>query len=173
MFAEGSEDELELGGGGSGGAGDLQGRESDVSMEHKMIPLPNDFNEFSNNNDVKNSAEITRENLKLTLKPAEQLYASDKFLKQEQIDAYDRFKYIGEKRIGDQLNGMKITEDLSFAKAREMVLERGSLPPELEIREYGVYAKCNIARGAKYGPFQGKWAGMPQDPRFAWEVSFI
>ncbi|GJQ86122.1 hypothetical protein Trydic_g15276 [Trypoxylus dichotomus] len=161
---EGSEDELEL------TTSNLEGRESDISMEHKMIPLPNDFNEFSNNNDVKAGSEIARENLKLTLKPVEQLYASDKFLKQEQIDAYDHFKYMAEKRIGDQLNGIKITEDLSFGKARESVLEKGCLPPELEVREYGVFAKCNLARGAKYGPFQGKWAGLPQDPRFAWEV---
>lgn len=136
-----------------------------------MIPLQNDYSEFSNNNDLKNATEIARENLKLSLKPVEQLYASDKFLKQEQMDIYEHFKYISDKRIGEQLNGMKITEDLSFAKAREMVLERGCLPPEMEVREYGVFAKCHIGRGAKYGPFQGKWAGMPQDPRFAWEVS--
>ncbi|KAK9729834.1 Zinc finger, C2H2 type [Popillia japonica] len=155
-MTEGSEDELEL-----TTINSESHRESDISMEHKMIPLPSDFNEFSNNNDM-NTAEITREHLKLTLKPVEQLYANDKFLKQEQIDHYDHFKYVNDKLIKDQLNGIK--------KAKEMVLEKGTLPPELEIKEYGVFAKCNIARGAKYGPFQGKWAGLPQDPRFAWEV---
>lgn len=69
----------------------------------------------------------------------------------------------------DVLNG-KI--DIFYLRAREIILASGSLPSELELRETGVFAKISICKGTRYGPFQGKWASVPQDPRFAWEVSF-
>lgn len=67
-----------------------------------------------------------------------------------------------------QVNG-KI--DLFYLRAREVILASGSLPGELELRENGVFAKALISKGTRYGPFQGKWASIPQDLRFAWEVS--
>jgi ecotropic virus integration site 1 protein len=45
----------------------------------------------------------------------------------------------------------------------------GAVPCEVELKE-GVVAKSLIPKGTRYGPFQGKWAGVPQDARFAWEV---
>lgn len=61
--------------------------------------------------------------------------------------------------------------DIFYLRAREIVLASGSLPSELEFRETGVFAKLAVCKGTRYGPFQGKWASVPQDPRFAWEVS--
>lgn len=77
----------------------------------------------------------------------------------------DLQKYPSESK---QANG-KI--DLFYLRAREVILASGTLPGELELRENGVFAKTSISKGARYGPFQGKWASIPQDPRFAWEVS--
>lgn len=83
------------------------------------------------------------------------------------------YKYISEdKSFGDHhQNGLNM--DLMYLRAREVVLASGVLPSELEIREKGVYARVTISKGTRYGPFQGKWAGSPQDTRFAWEVSTI
>lgn len=61
--------------------------------------------------------------------------------------------------------------DVAFARARDVVMACGVLPQELEIRDGGVFAKGNIEKSTRYGPFQGKWAWQPQDQRFAWEVS--
>lgn len=71
----------------------------------------------------------------------------------------------------DDLQNGKI--DMYYLRAREIVLASGSLPSELELRETGIFAKVLISRGSRYGPFQGKWASVPQDTRFAWEVSTI
>ncbi|XP_065174278.1 histone-lysine N-methyltransferase MECOM isoform X2 [Atheta coriaria] len=46
----------------------------------------------------------------------------------------------------------------------------GLLPPEVELRKDGVFAKTVIPKGTKYGPFEGKWASQPQEVKFAWEV---
>ncbi|KAJ8980783.1 hypothetical protein NQ317_019449 [Molorchus minor] len=62
--------------------------------------------------------------------------------------------------------------DIFYLRAREIILASGTLPPELELRENGVFAKGNISKGTRYGPFQGKWASSPQDTRFAWEISY-
>jgi hypothetical protein len=34
-----------------------------------------------------------------------------------------------------------------------------------------VRARKDIPRGARFGPFLGKWASEPFNPRYAWEVS--
>lgn len=60
--------------------------------------------------------------------------------------------------------------DIAYAESRESVLKAGNIPSELDLRENGVFAKRNIGKRTRYGPFQGKWAGYPQDRRFAWEV---
>ncbi|KAJ8941483.1 hypothetical protein NQ314_010387 [Rhamnusium bicolor] len=68
---------------------------------------------------------------------------------------------------------IKLPEDLfekSRDEAREIILASGTLPGELELRENGVFSKTNICKGTRYGPFQGKWASIPQDTRFAWEL---
>ena len=44
-------------------------------------------------------------------------------------------------------------------------------PPELDIELGSVYARTQILRGTRYGPFLGKWTNEPIDKRFAWEVS--
>lgn len=60
-------------------------------------------------------------------------------------------------------------------KAQDMVV-----PSELLVRSRreregreGVWARSFIARGVRYGPFAGKWASLPADSRYAWEVCKI
>lgn len=48
--------------------------------------------------------------------------------------------------------------------------------PEVEVGSPGVdgplvRARKDIPRGARFGPFLGKWASRPDNPRYAWEVS--
>jgi len=52
------------------------------------------------------------------------------------------------------------------------------VPSELLVRtrrdrdgREGVWARTSIARGVRYGPFAGKWASLPADSKYAWEVS--
>lgn len=52
-----------------------------------------------------------------------------------------------------------------------MLLGNNVVPPELDATDGGVFAKTLVPKGTRYGPFQGKWAGIPHDARFAWEVS--
>lgn len=50
-------------------------------------------------------------------------------------------------------------------------------PSQVELREsrtgkgLGVWAKEAVPKGTKFGPFLGKWAVEPTDPKYAWEVS--
>ncbi|XP_013180190.1 PREDICTED: PR domain zinc finger protein 16-like isoform X3 [Papilio xuthus] len=45
-----------------------------------------------------------------------------------------------------------------------------NLPTELVIKNGGVFARCSIPVGTKYGPFTGKWETKLVDRRYAWEV---
>lgn len=50
--------------------------------------------------------------------------------------------------------------------------------PEVEVGSPGtegplVRARKDIQRGARFGPFLGKWASRPDNPRYAWEVSQV
>jgi hypothetical protein len=44
-------------------------------------------------------------------------------------------------------------------------------PPQIELRDFGVWAKENVSAGTRYGPFLGKWALEPTNQAYAWEVS--
>ncbi|KAH1015752.1 hypothetical protein HUJ04_007089 [Dendroctonus ponderosae] len=59
--------------------------------------------------------------------------------------------------------------DMFYKRTRDIILSSGALPSELELKEDRVYARSNISKGTRYGPFQGKWASIPEHPRFAWE----
>lgn len=175
FLAEGSEDELEL---SSCKNASIDSDEAS-SMENAMLPphLDNDIVDIKTGVDYPNNNSYKSDNyegngLKISIRSVDQLYTADGLRK---LDLSSDYKYSSEvkKYTGDELNGYKYGSDLPYLKAREQVLASGSLPVELEIRESGVYAKCNIPKGTKYGPFQGKWAGLPQDPRFAWEVSHL
>nr|XP_015838045.1 PREDICTED: transcription factor hamlet [Tribolium castaneum] len=82
---------------------------------------------------------------KLSLKPADQLFCD------ETLKAF---------------NG---ATDLVYSRCREAIPASGVVPCEIELKD-GVFAKGVIPKGTRYGPFKGKWAGVPQDVRFAWEV---
>lgn len=61
---------------------------------------------------------------------------------------------------------------------KEQSREWVSPVPEVEVggSEPGgpqVRARKDIPRGARFGPFLGKWASEPFNPRYAWEVSAI
>lgn len=138
-------------------------------MEPVMVPpqneggleiLPLKTPQYHNNNVVPDRT------LRLTIKPYDQLYS-----KEEQNNLFNEItmKYLRERSNEMEQNGVKV--DVAFARAKEMVLACGILPQELEIKESGVFAKRHIEKGTRYGPFQGKWAGQPQDQRFAWEVN--
>ncbi|XP_048519652.1 transcription factor hamlet isoform X3 [Dendroctonus ponderosae] len=60
--------------------------------------------------------------------------------------------------------------DMFYKRTRDIILSSGALPSELELKEDRVYARSNISKGTRYGPFQGKWASIPEHPRFAWEI---
>lgn len=159
--SEGSEDELEV------SSQDIKSEETKNPMEPIMVPPQNDGGlemlplktpQYHNNN----------HSLRLTIKPYDQLYS-----KEEQNNLVNEItmKYLRQMSsdVEQATNGVKI--DVAFTRAKEMVLTCGVLPQELEIKENGVFAKRSIEKSTKYGPFQGKWAGQPQDQRFAWEVS--
>ena len=164
MFAEGSDDELEL----TAQHLQIDEDETDAAAE-KMIPSQNetpatDFTEFYNNN-AKELRELAGSGLSISLKPVEHRERDHPKLRGNHHDHVQGNPYAATS------NGFKAGDDLAFLRAREFVLNTGCLPLEMEAREAGVFAKCNISRGLKYGPFHGKWAGVPQDVRFAWEVS--
>lgn len=160
-MSEGSEDELEV------SSQDNKTNDPKRPMEPVMVPSQNEggleiLPQYHNNNLHPDRT------LRLTIKPYDQLYS-----KEEQNNLLNEItmKYLRE-RGGDMeqtVNGVK--HDVAFARAKEMILACGSLPQELEIKESGVFAKRHIEKGTRYGPFQGKWAGQPQDQRFAWEVN--
>ncbi|KAH0819773.1 hypothetical protein GEV33_003018 [Tenebrio molitor] len=137
---KGSEDELEV---------SSQNQQTDHSMDRAMVPpqLENSLeilkvSDYPSNNNLDDTAS------KLTLKPADQLY--------EKLNCDDKY-----------FNGLNL--DLSYTKCKEVVAATGAVPCEVELKE-GVVAKSLIPKGTRYGPFQGKWAGVPQDARFAWEL---
>lgn len=66
------------------------------------------------------------------------------------------------------------TRSAKDAVSREWV----SPVPEVEVGRSAlsgpqVRARRDIARGARFGPFLGKWASEPVNPHYAWEVSEI
>lgn len=111
--------------------------------------------EYSKNSALKTLAKNER-NLKISLKSAEDLYPHDRVLIQDLNNEGDKYSIV---KIGpDQFNGISL-------------LDGTVLPTELERSIGGVFAKSTIFKGTKYGPFKGKWASVPQNPKYAWEVS--
>ncbi|CAH0564476.1 unnamed protein product [Brassicogethes aeneus] len=94
-----------------------------------------------------NNIPHSEENLKLSIKD---------LLQKSSVEAYKYF---------NQNNLITI-----YSKAIEVVLASGAVPPEIELRESGVFAKSTILKGTRYGPFQGVWATKPEEAMFAWEV---
>lgn len=154
-ISEGSEDEIEV----------TSDHFEENSMEKGvMVPPHVDTTDYTTNNNVPESAttghilqETTTNNSKLSVKTPDELFdkspASELFAETKQ--------YI------NSLNGKF---DLMYLRARSMVLASNVLPTELELRDFGIFARVNVTKGTRYGPFQGKWAGAPDDLRFAWEV---
>ncbi|XP_018561523.1 MDS1 and EVI1 complex locus protein EVI1-like isoform X3 [Anoplophora glabripennis] len=155
IMTEGSEDEIEV----SSQILDLQ----EHSMERAMVPPQTESTlQHYPTNDYVNSIysspeDMIAESRKIPTKLPEELFEKSRIEE-------DRQKYCSESK---QTNG-KV--DIFYLRAREVILASGTLPGELELRENGVFAKTTINKGARYGPFQGKWASIPQDARFAWEV---
>lgn len=53
-------------------------------------------------------------------------------------------------------------------------VSKGWPPQEVEVRAQGVWAKWNIYRGMRLGPFLGRWTSeKPADPNNYWEVSRV
>ncbi|KAK9888052.1 hypothetical protein WA026_000329 [Henosepilachna vigintioctopunctata] len=154
-MTEGSEDEVEV--------TTQIIRQEDLSMEKTMVPpqieCSTDFfkrSEYINNNVKELEDACTMDNFRLI----------PKSIKDNRTSSVLKYVSDSNHQFGDmQHNGM----DLMYLRSREVVLASGVLPSELEIRENGVFARTVIAKGTRYGPFQGKWASTPQDPRFAWE----
>lgn len=170
-LTEGSEDELEI---------TSQSDDIEINLQ-KMVPPQNDIDvssikmeidcaEFTNNNAFKSLVMNNDRNLKISLKSADELYARDRLIKQEHTnnDLYNKYSF--DKMHNEQHNGYNFNE-INYLRAKEKVINSNVLPNELELGDCGVYAKCTIIKGTKYGPFQGKWAGTPQHLKFAWEVS--
>lgn len=189
FVSEGSEDELEI-------STQLSGDEN--SMEAAMVPPQNEnglplglemspssrlFNTTSdhiNNNrdeldlinpttpiNFNSSLDSSMGSPKLSIKSADQLmYSPESCSNHNQEKAGCDFLNEANKLlvVGKYLNGLG-----RFGP--QVLLGSNAMPPELEMRDGGVFAKAPVPKGARYGPFQGKWAGVPHDPRFAWEVS--
>ncbi|KAJ8959675.1 hypothetical protein NQ318_021865 [Aromia moschata] len=143
FISEGSEDEIEV---------STQNLElEDQSMERAMVPphmeaaiqhYPNtDYRSIYGHCDDM----VTDSSPKISVKHAAELFDKAK----DQSEELQR--YISETK---QLVNGKI--DIFYLRAREIILASGSLPGELELRETGVFAKTNICKGTRYGPFQGK-----------------
>ena len=62
-------------------------------------------------------------------------------------------------KVKDSEEDMKIEDWNNFLKLRDLQL--------------GVFAKMNVCKGTRYGPFLGKWTTVINDPTFAWEVSTV
>lgn len=148
-------------------------------MEPVMVPpqnegsleiLPLKTTQYNNNNLKAHEIVVPDRNVRLTIKPYDQLYS-----KEEQNNIFNEIamKYLKTRSVDTELeqnaNGLKV--DVAFTRAKEVILACGLLPQELEIRDGGVFTKKIVEKCTRYGPFHGKWAWQPQESRFAWEVS--
>ncbi|XP_066153547.1 transcription factor hamlet isoform X2 [Euwallacea fornicatus] len=126
--------------------------EIEVASEASEDHIDNSTEEphtYINNNFHRNPKDMVSETAMLSVKA--DLYDNkfSKFLKSEDEEKAEQF----------------------YRSTIEMVRASGVLPSDLELKENGVFAKSAINKGTRFGPFQGKWEGTPQDPRFAWEDS--
>ncbi|XP_074032184.1 transcription factor hamlet isoform X2 [Leptinotarsa decemlineata] len=148
IMTEGSEDEIET----STKHLELE----DHSMERAMVPphTESDIHQFALAQEYKRGFFSHTDNMLLEGTPKISMKNPEVLYDKPSVDS----------------NQQNARVDIYYLRAREVILASGSLPSELELRETGVFAKVTIPKGTKYGPFQGKWASVPQDTRFAWEV---
>lgn len=131
--------------------------------QHSPLPLR------SENNNRENEATS-----KLCVKPSELLYSHERLMSLDKANEFFNESYIN--KYGD--SGRFFKEHLENSKrfsppriSSNVALGNNVIPPELVFRDSGIFAVTLIPKGTRYGPFQGKWAGIPQDAKFAWEVS--
>ncbi|KAG8242643.1 hypothetical protein J6590_061871 [Homalodisca vitripennis] len=80
---------------------------------------------------------------------------------------------LGDMRVKDQEDeGIDLKDEPSTPELEAKDPTRDFLlPPELELRTYGVWARQTIPRGTRFGPYLGKWTTeRPSDPQAFWEV---
>ncbi|KAF2902873.1 hypothetical protein ILUMI_03315 [Ignelater luminosus] len=182
---EGSEDELEI------STQNLQISGDENSMEPTMVPPQNEIVEVApvtrivtsdqtnNNREEQNennfAMQLSDKSPKLTIKSPELLYAQDRYGNKDKnneqiIENCPKYLSDTEKFFSEHINGFKLSEFSSLRSHHNILLNSNLIPPELEYRDSGIFAVSLIPKGTRYGPFQGKWAGIPQDMKFAWEV---
>ncbi|XP_076271472.1 transcription factor hamlet-like isoform X2 [Rhynchophorus ferrugineus] len=136
-----------------------EGSEDEIEITSESELMDNNIEQASSyiNNNVQNTLDMVPETTHISVKT--DLYDEAKM----HMMKYDSFPKVEDSAIDDK-------SDLIYMRAREIVLASGVLPAELDLKENGVFAKVTVSRGTRFGPFQGKWAGLPQYDRFAWEI---
>ncbi|XP_018332726.1 PR domain zinc finger protein 16-like isoform X2 [Agrilus planipennis] len=191
---EDSEDELEI------SDQPLQLTDEDCSMEQAMLPQNNESDtgyplsspphsrgnedlSYTSTSGFKQTDNQIVDGPKLTLKPVNQLY--DNFSKNHTSPNYnqnspsfnpnpanfdinnpDLSRYYGNHEL---TNGLTVDKEI-VRNNQYPNFSPHVLPKELEFRNGSIYSRTLILKGNRYGPFYGKWEGMPQDRKYAWQV---
>lgn len=76
-------------------------------------------------------------------------------------------------RSADQLLSPESLMRQEQMKDGETGEDLGIVPQDLEVKKRGdgVWAKREVQKGTRYGPFLGKWLSEPMNLDYAWEVS--
>ncbi|CAG9860591.1 unnamed protein product [Phyllotreta striolata] len=129
--------------------------------------------------------EVTdREHYQNNRKPAERMVPPQEEAENSQYYNFDK-NYCKAQSVDSKsktiINDILVENNLDLVKQEKTKIDLYSandgditasrlLPNELELREEGVFAKTTVIKGTKYGPFQGKWASVPHDTKYAWEI---